>query len=173
MRQEGQFTRTTGRHAIAVGVLLAASLVLAVAAGPARAADAEWVDIVDFAFSPATITISVGDTVTWTNRDSVEHTATGAAGAPQPFDTGLLGTDRGGSVTFTAPGRYDYFCAPHPTMTGTVVVEPAGAVQVPNAALPQPPGAGGAGTYRGVGVLLVLTLVAAGTVAVRRRGRAG
>lgn len=77
------------------------------------------VDIADFAFAPATLTIAAGDTVAWTNRDAIGHTATSTGGA---FDSGLLAQGESWSMTFTTPGTYDYLCTPHPTMTGRIVV---------------------------------------------------
>lgn len=70
-------------------------------------------------FTPGSITIAVGGTVTWTNNDTVPHTVTADDGS---FDSGLM--RRGGtwSKTFTAPGTYTYFCSLHPEMTATVVV---------------------------------------------------
>ena len=78
------------------------------------------VQIKGFAFAPRTITVKVGDTVTWTNEDSARHTATADDGS---FDTGLLAKGQSGSVTFDTPGTYMYFCTPHPNMKGTIVVE--------------------------------------------------
>lgn len=98
---------------------------------PAVLAATRGVAIRDFAFSPRTVEIRVGDTVTWTNRDSVAHTATAQNGS---FDTGSLGEGESGSVRFTAAGTYRYVCTPHPEMTGTVVVRPAGTVAPPNTA---------------------------------------
>lgn len=103
--------------AIAVGIVLA----LAPAAN-VRAGTSHLVEIEGFAFSPATLTIQVGDTVTWTNFDQVEHTATSTSGA---FDSGLLGQGESYSLTFTEPGTYDYLCTPHPSMTGRIVVQAA------------------------------------------------
>ena len=100
-------------------------------AAPTVLAAARGVDIRDFAFSPRTVEIRVGDTVTWTNRDSVAHTATAQNGS---FDTGLLAEGESGSIRFTAAGTYRYLCTPHPQMTGTVVVRPAGTVTPPNTA---------------------------------------
>lgn len=94
---------------------------------PARAAT-HAVEIADFAFAPATLTITVGDTVTWTNRDAVAHTATSTTGV---FDSRDLEQGESYSVTFTAPGTYDYLCTPHPSMTGRVVVVAAAATPVP------------------------------------------
>jgi plastocyanin len=75
--------------------------------------------IIDFAFSPATITIHVGDTVTWTNTGKQLHSATANN---HSFDTGLLKTGQSASHTFTTAGTYSYICIVHPFMHGTVVV---------------------------------------------------
>lgn len=103
--------------------------ILAVAV-PTVLAASRGVSIRDFAFAPKTVEIRVGDRVTWTNRDSVEHTATARNGS---FDTGLLGEGESRSIRFTAAGTYRYICTPHPNMTGTVVVRAAsGGLEPPN-----------------------------------------
>ncbi len=122
-------TRRTASLRIGLAIsLVALALSLAV---PAVLAAARGVAIRDFAFSPGTVEIRVGDTVTWTNRDSVAHTATARNGS---FDTGLLAEGESGSVRFTAAGTYRYLCTPHPDMTGTVVVRAAGTIVPPNTA---------------------------------------
>ena len=78
------------------------------------------VSIVGFAFSPASVTLNAGDTVVFTNRDAVGHTATANGGA---FDTGILQNGESKSVTLTQKGSYNYFCIPHPGMTATLIVE--------------------------------------------------
>jgi plastocyanin len=98
----------------AARLALAATSLLA--SGVAFAADRS-IEMRDFAFSPGSVEIRVGDTVTWTNRDSVEHNATDGS-----FDTGLLGQGESASIRFEAPGTYAFLCEPHPSMTGTVVV---------------------------------------------------
>jgi plastocyanin len=85
----------------------------------ARAAGDPSDTISDFAFSPATITIHVGDTVTWTNNGPSPHTATASS---HSFDTGTLAKGASASHTFTQPGTYAYICTIHPFMHGTVVV---------------------------------------------------
>jgi len=80
------------------------------------------VEIEDFAFSPAKITVKVGTTVTWTNKDSVEHTVTADDSSADGPNSALLGKDEGYSFTFTKAGTFNYFCKPHPHMRGTVVV---------------------------------------------------
>ncbi len=117
-------TRTRARLALAVAV--AAILVVAV---PTVLAATRGVSIRDFSFGPKTVEIRVGDRVTWTNRDAVEHTATARNGS---FDTGLLGQGESRSVRFTIGGTYRYICTPHPSMTGTIVVRAASGVQPPN-----------------------------------------
>lgn len=79
------------------------------------------VDIKDFSFQPSTVNIKAGDTVVWTQRDSVVHTATSVSG-PESFDSGPLSDGQTFSHTFTKPGEYAYKCSPHPNMRGTVVV---------------------------------------------------
>jgi hypothetical protein len=72
----------------------------------------------DFSFSPATITVSQGDTVTWTNAGPDEpHTATGDG-----FDTGEVAVGSSGSATFSQAGNFPYVCTLHPGMNGTVRV---------------------------------------------------
>ena len=76
------------------------------------------VDIKDFKFVDADIKVAVGGTVTWTNSDSQQHTAT-AAGM---FDTGAIKPGESKTVTFDAAGAIAYACSFHPFMTGTVTV---------------------------------------------------
>jgi LPXTG-motif cell wall-anchored protein len=89
----------------------------------ATAAASTSVTIRDFAFSPKSITIDVGDTVTWTNQDDVEHSATAEDGS---FDTGTFGNGQSRSHTFDAAGTFQYICTPHPFMKGTINVNAAG-----------------------------------------------
>ncbi|HCS39964.1 MAG TPA: hypothetical protein DIW44_10325 [Anaerolineaceae bacterium] len=78
------------------------------------------VEIEDFAYVSAAITIKVGTTVTWTNKDSVRHTVSSDTGL---FESGLFGKGESFSHTFTEAGTFTYHCAPHPYMKGTVIVE--------------------------------------------------
>ncbi|MBS72386.1 MAG: hypothetical protein CMO20_05490, partial [Thermoplasmata archaeon] len=79
-----------------------------------------FIDITGMAFSPDSITISVGDTITWTNLESMSHTATGDN---SEFDSGTLGKDQSFSFTFTTAGTYTYHCAFHSGMTATIIVQ--------------------------------------------------
>ena len=85
----------------------------------AHAASGTTVTIADFSFTPATITIHVGDTVTWTNHGPSAHTATADNGS---FNTGVLQKGQSASHTFTTAGTVTYICSIHPFMHGTVVV---------------------------------------------------
>ena len=83
------------------------------------AANAE-VKIDNFVFGPQTITVPVGATVTWTNKDDIPHTSVSTDGV---FKSKVRDTDEKFSYTFTKAGDYPYFCSIHPKMTGTVVVQ--------------------------------------------------
>jgi LPXTG-motif cell wall-anchored protein len=90
----------------------------------AIAAASTGVTISDFQFAPASVTVNVGDTVTWTNNGPTPHSATSSAGV---FDTGIMDAGQSGSHTFTEAGTFAYICTPHPNMHGTVVVQAAAA----------------------------------------------
>lgn len=81
-------------------------------------ADAE-ITIADFAFSGPD-SVSVGETVQVTNNDSTGHTWTSDGGG---FDSGTLNSGDTFEHTFDEAGEFDYFCAIHPNMTGTITVE--------------------------------------------------
>ncbi len=88
-----------------------------VAAPPPVAGTA--VNITNFAFAPATLTVKVGDTVTWTNKDEEPHTVVANDGS---FHSPGLDANATYSFTFTKAGSFDYICSIHPFMHGTVVV---------------------------------------------------
>lgn len=105
---------------VRVARALALTLMLVAAAtAPAFAAD-QPVTIQGFAYSPGTVTVTVGDTVTWTNRDGASHTATADDGS---FDTGGIPGSSSDTIRFTSPGEFRYHCTIHPDMTGRVVVQ--------------------------------------------------
>jgi len=77
--------------------------------------------IVNFDFEPRTLTIDVGTAVKWTNTGDRPHTATDRGGT---FDTRPISPGATGSVVFSAPGVYSYFCRINPLkMNGVVVVK--------------------------------------------------
>jgi plastocyanin len=90
-------------------------------AAPSLAADV-GVDVKDFEFGPKTETVAVGDTVTWTLTDG-GHSTTSNANQPQKWNSNVLDKGKTFKVTFTHPGKYQYYCIPHRDfMRGTVVV---------------------------------------------------
>jgi plastocyanin len=78
------------------------------------------VNIDNFVFGPQTITVPVGATVTWTNKDDIPHTSVSTDGV---FKSKVLDTDEKFSYTFTKAGTYPYYCTIHPKMTGKIVVQ--------------------------------------------------
>jgi plastocyanin len=78
------------------------------------------VKVDNFSFGPATLTVAVGTTVTWTNRDDIPHTV---VSTDKVFKSKVLDTDEKFSFTFAKAGTYPYFCSIHPKMTGSVVVQ--------------------------------------------------
>ena len=87
---------------------------------PSDAAGAVSVKIANFAFDPATVTAKVGDVISFTNGDSVQHTAT--VKSDPTCTTPALATDASGGITFSQAGSYDFFCKIHPQMTGKIEV---------------------------------------------------
>jgi plastocyanin len=74
----------------------------------------------NLAFNPASITASVGDTITWTNNDSAQHTATVTSDPTCTTET--LSNGASGGIVFNTAGSYEFFCKIHPTMKGTIEV---------------------------------------------------
>jgi plastocyanin len=136
-------------------VALAAGIV----AGTVQAADQD-VAISGFTFSPGTVTVNVGDTVTWTNSDAQAHTATSGSA----WNTGDIAGGDSASITFQTAGTFDYICAIHPTMTGTVVVRGASGTAPPSDTEPLPAPADDrwlTGTLAILGIVMIVgTLVA-------------
>ena len=92
--------------------------------GAVPRAGVRTIEIRDFAFTPAEVTVPAGTTVHWVNEEEeVVHTVTADDGS---FDSGSLQPGEGWSRRFDEPGRHPYHCTPHPFMKATVVVEPAG-----------------------------------------------
>ena len=103
--------RSLGRLAIAAAISLCLS--------GAHAVETTNVMIDNFTFEPAQLTVKVGTTVVWKNRDDIPHTVVSAG----KFRSKTMDTDDSYSFTFTAAGDYKYFCSLHPHMTGMVKVE--------------------------------------------------
>jgi plastocyanin len=111
---------------VGLTALLAAALPELTAAGVAAvpaAASPATVDIDNFAFTPAALTVTAGSTVTWKNEDDSPHRIGDQNGT---FKSAALDTDDSFSHTFAAPGEYPYICTIHPYMVGKIIVKPAG-----------------------------------------------
>ena len=77
------------------------------------------VNIANLAFGPASLRVTVGSTVTWTNRDQIAHTV---SDTQDGISSPVLNQNQTYSFTFTKPGTYHYICTIHPFMHGTVIV---------------------------------------------------
>ena len=116
-------SKRLGLASLAMPVMMALLLMMLVrasAGGDKPGAAAAEVKIDNFSFGPQTLTIPVGTTVTWTNRDDIPHTIVSTDGV---FKSKVRDTDESFSYTFTKPGTYTYFCSIHPKMTGKIVVQ--------------------------------------------------
>ena len=110
----------TGAFVLALSAALAVlsniSKPVAASASPSGAE----VEINNFAFTPATITIPVGAKVTWTNKGEITHNV---VSTDKSIRSQALDTDDKFTFTFTQAGTYSYVCSIHPRMKGTVVVQ--------------------------------------------------
>ncbi|HKZ44282.1 MAG TPA: cupredoxin family copper-binding protein [Anaerolineales bacterium] len=79
------------------------------------------VEISGFAFEDSVITIKVGDKVTWENHDNTSHSVVADDGS---FESATLANNGTFSHTFTTAGTFTYHCGFHPSMTGTIIVQP-------------------------------------------------
>lgn len=106
---------------LALSVLL--GMVFVVPGGQASAATYR-VTMSGYAYSPATLTIPAGSTVTWTNQDTAPHDVKTTSG-PAAVHSPMLNKGGSWSFTFTTPGTYAYYCTVHPNMTARIVVQAA------------------------------------------------
>ena len=114
-----------------------AATAIAITRGAARSADATVEMTSELRYAPGRVTISVGETVTWSNTSDVPHTVTanGSLAADpahvqlpegaEPFDSDIIAPGESYSHTFTVAGEYRYVCVPHEGegMLGTVIVQ--------------------------------------------------
>ncbi len=107
------------RNRVGCYSVLIAPFLLAAGAAPEPAIT---VNIDNFAFSPATVTVAVGTAVTWSNRDDIPHTVT-SADTPRAFGSEPLDTGDHFTARFDHAGRFAYFCSLHAHMQGMVVVQ--------------------------------------------------
>ena len=108
---------------VVAAVLLAAAIPGLTAAGEAVVAamsSTATVNIENFKFAPATLTIPAGTTVIWKNEDDSPHRIGDKDGT---FKSAALDTDDTFSHTFATPGTYSYICTIHPYMRATIIVK--------------------------------------------------
>jgi plastocyanin len=89
-------------------------------APPSKAAT-QQVMMQDYAYGPASLTVRVGDTVTWMQHDQAPHDVV-TTSAPVAFRSPQLSSGQSWSYTFTKPGTYSYYCSVHPDMRASVTV---------------------------------------------------
>jgi amicyanin len=116
------------------GLLLSFS-VFVLPPAPAEAATSHRVTIKQYAYGPSSLNVTVGDTVTWTNLDTVEHDVTVTNG-PVSFRSPMLSKGQSWSYTFTTAGSYSYICSVHPDMKGSVRAAAAPVAATTHAAHP-------------------------------------
>jgi plastocyanin len=122
-------------RAAAFRVLVVTGLLGLITALPAHAAT-HAITMANYAFSPASETISAGDSVTWTNTDQAPHDVTVTSG-PVAIHSPTITTGQSWTYTFTTAGTYAYICSIHPDMHATLVVAPV--AQAPTQAAAPPP----------------------------------
>ncbi|MEA2125165.1 MAG: hypothetical protein QOI80_1947 [Solirubrobacteraceae bacterium] len=90
-------------------------------AGGGSAEKSATATIKDFTFTPDTVTVAAGGTVSWTNKDSANHNVVFDDKSVKGISN--LRQDQSGKVTFAKAGSFSYVCGYHPGMKGTVTVE--------------------------------------------------
>ena len=107
-------------HIFHTAAFAAALLLASACIGAAAAADVK-IGIDNFAFTPASVSVKIGDTVIFENHDDIPHLVIDSAGK---FRSKALDTNDKYSVTFDKAGAIAYFCGLHPQMKGAIIVEP-------------------------------------------------
>ncbi|MFI9383776.1 cupredoxin family copper-binding protein [Kutzneria sp. NPDC052558] len=100
--------------------ILAVLLLLLLIPAPAFAAT-QAVTMAQYAFAPASLTVHVGDAITWTNQDQAPHDVT-TTGGPVALRSPTLSTGQSWTYTFTQAGVYAYICSIHPDMKAQITV---------------------------------------------------
>jgi plastocyanin len=113
--------RFTPGRAVIVAMLLGPLVGAALALGAVAAEEPNAVTIDNFTFGPKELTVPVGTTVKWTNRDDIPHTV--VENGSRLFRSKALDTDDTFSFTFANAGTFTYFCSLHPQMTGKIIVK--------------------------------------------------
>ncbi|MBI4216160.1 MAG: cupredoxin domain-containing protein [Chloroflexi bacterium] len=119
------------------------------APAPTSSGSEQALEMRNFAFAPASLTVKVGTVLVWTNRDSVSHTVT-LSSVPTgvaSLDSGSLGPGQTFRLTASQVGRYAYHCSIHPSMTGEIVVVAEQGTPPATGTTPRPQPAGPVSPY--------------------------
>jgi plastocyanin len=138
----------------AIALFVAVSIALTMT--PGASAASHDVSISNFAFSPNSITIAPGDTVTWTNSDGTTHTVTGSN---ESWGSGNMANGQTYTHQFNETGDFTYHCAIHPSMTGVVHVTSDGGT-------PQQPHSPGLSSSALIAIIAAVAVVAAVSIVV-------
>jgi plastocyanin len=90
--------------------------------GGSKGPGANEVFIQGLAFTPSSITVAAGTTITWTNKDGFAHTVTSDTGSSEVFNSGPISSNGIFTHTFSTAGTYNYHCSIHLSMTAKVIV---------------------------------------------------
>jgi len=118
MQRKFWFSDLTTSVIVAIVLLIAGSTSVTASDQPSAANAVVKID--NFVFGPQTLTVPVGTTVTWTNKDDIPHTTVSTDGI---FKSKVMDTDEEFSYKFAKSGTYSYYCSVHPKMTGKIVVQ--------------------------------------------------
>jgi plastocyanin len=158
------------RRSSLVPALAVAALSLLALPGAVLAED-QWITTFDFSYRPSSVTVRVGDTVTFVNDDEIPHDAVGSG-----WSTTLLTQGQSDAVTFSRAGTYRFTCSLHPQMSGSIVVRAAsgggGGPRVtdpPTDTVAPPAAASDAGVGTGAAVLAGSLALLLALVHLRRR----
>jgi plastocyanin len=148
---------------LATALVLIAVASIAVPLLPRTSAATQSVNINNSAFTPSSITIAPGDSVTWTNSDSLTHTVTGSG-----WGSGTLANGATYTHQFNTTGTFAYHCSIHSFMTGTVIVS-SGTVTPPPTTTPSKPFLSGMTLIAVIVVVVIIVVVALAVVLMRRK----
>jgi plastocyanin len=109
------------RTAPFVAALSLALCAIGLAAGSATRPKTHTVTIEGMQFRPRTLTVALGDSIVWVNKDLVPHTATSATAGI--FDSKLIAPDKSWKLTMRTKGDVSYICTYHPAMKASLRVE--------------------------------------------------
>ena len=108
------------RYFLIAAAIVTLTIVGRLTVSHAEAATSPQIVVQNFMFTPTSLKIKAGSTVTWINKDDEPHTVFSDKGL---FRSGALDTNEQFSYKFDQPGTYRYLCTIHPQMLGTIVVE--------------------------------------------------